>query len=901
MSGQEFAAQSSAPQEGPKLSCAEALRQIDCLVEEGELKPAERTLLFAHLGSCRACRADLEQRRRVEARVREVFSALDTSPTFTPQVLAALAGKHPAHAGAPDQEGEAPSPGPLERLTRVIGGLGWGLWAAAATLLVLGPLTLWLQLRGGQGAEAVASLASCEGLAVLVRDGNEMPARAGLPLRRGDVLRPGPSPDERALLFGIAADGLRLADVRLAGGAKLRVEGRVHYFVEQGETYFLVHGQPQHGADYFDVETPLGRVLVLGTAFGVVVPSGHAEVVTVLVDAGRVRVLPWSGPEQTLEKGQECDLLKTGGASPPRAIQPGRLGRLRPEAGAASAPAREAPVERPQPSPAAPPRLDWDTPVSGIDFRGCALPQSLGRLAQHLGGAEELQGLVRASALFNAEATSGLVLRRPMPPAAVVRWLARESGLRFVSPGTLRPAKPDEELGPPEPGALPPDWQAALDTAAEGAAMSGEALADLNALAARAWITLLADVDPRLRCQLPTGAGLTLRAVLGQLAAAGLDWAYYDGLVYVAPAPVLWKLTFVPRTRNVAAWVGRDLVPEWGLSLRNLAQSLGSHQDGRPALAPAVSPVLANVSLMPEEPRLHFTSGLSGTRTLSAALRLLEQGSPAAASPVAMLDAYLVPGALRDWDELAQQAALRHTPVELRVPGRPFPAQAFLVQPMPLGQALEWAARLQGLGLRSEDGRVVVDKEDACYGPPMLQAVNLAALSRRRPELSRELPRALASLSQAVFPELLRGTEWFAVCDVLAFQGERRQLAAVQRMARELDSALAAWPALAKFDLHGWRPAWRRELEANLAEPVSGDRSGLLPAGAFAAVLRQSGLLAQLRATVLVDPQAMEHAAAQAIPALDVRNLTLGQALGKLSAAAGLRMVLEDKVVWLRE
>ena len=36
-------------------------------------------------------------------------------------------------------------------------------------------------------------------------------------------------------------------------------------------------------------------------------------------------------------------------------------------------------------------------------------------------------------------------------------------------------------------------------------------------------------------------------------------------------------------------------------------------------------------------------------------------------------------------------------------------------------------------------------------------------------------------------------------------------------------------------------------------------------------------------------------------PALDVRGLTLGQVLEKTARAAGLRLVVEDGVVWLRE
>ena len=56
----------------------------------------------------------------------------------------------------------------------------------------------------------------------------------------------------------------------------------------------------------------------------------------------------------------------------------------------------------------------------------------------------------------------------------------------------------------------------------------------------------------------------------------------------------------------------------------------------------------------------------------------------------------------------------------------------------------------------------------------------------------------------------------------------------------------------------------------------------------------------QLRATLLVDPSAMRKLAKRRLPRLSVEGKTLGEVLQLVAQSAGLRMVLEDEVVWLR-
>jgi hypothetical protein len=51
---------------------------------------------------------------------------------------------------------------------------------------------------------------------------------------------------------------------------------------------------------------------------------------------------------------------------------------------------------------------------------------------------------------------------------------------------------------------------------------------------------------------------------------------------------------------------------------------------------------------------------------------------------------------------------------------------------------------------------------------------------------------------------------------------------------------------------------------------------------------------------VLVDPSTVKELASRPLPALNVRGQTMGQALHTLAQPAGLRVVIEDGVIWLR-
>jgi hypothetical protein len=225
---------------------------------------------------------------------------------------------------------------------------------------------------------------------------------------------------------------------------------------------------------------------------------------------------------------------------------------------------------------------------------------------------------------------------------------------------------------------------------------------------------------------------------------------------------------------------------------------------------------------------------------------------------------------------------------------RAFPMQSFAVRRMPLGRALERAARLHGLGLRLEPGRIVVDEHDACYGKPTLQVVSLKTVAAHSPRAVLQLPAALAREAQACWPELLKGVDWLPLHQALAFRGDAQQLAAVQELTREMEHA----SRVEGFNPQGWKMAWRLDVERDLAKPFQGDETGTLPARSFVGLLREYFI--PLKTAVLVDPVEMKKLGNRRVRALNVKGRTTGEALATLAREAGLRMIVEDQVIWLK-
>ncbi|MBI3829825.1 MAG: hypothetical protein HY291_09925, partial [Planctomycetes bacterium] len=359
-------------------------------------------------------------------------------------------------------------------------------------------------------------------------------------------------------------------------------------------------------------------------------------------------------------------------------------------------------------------------------------------------------------------------------------------------------------------------------------------------------------------------------------------------------------LTLSERPVDAGDWVGRPLVPEWALALKGLVTELHASPTG--PLTPRLEAPRAfqDVALRADRLELIYRSGIAGQRRMEELLDRLTQASPEVQLPSGALNEVRIPGPVRDLVQLAQQAEAKNFRVVAKN-NTDMPAQAFVNRTLPLGVELEWAARISGQGVRADAGSLVVDAVPLCYGAPALQAVNLQGLSNIDPDRASIVPQSVATQVKAWFPELFLNVTLYPVNCRLVFFGDRRQVWAVQRVCRELEADLRkAAENRQPLDLNAWKPAWRVELEKNLAEPFRGDGSGRVPEGGFAGVLRQSGQFIQLRSTLLVDPGVMRRLAQKQIPQLDVNGKTLGEALALLAEAAGLRVVIEDEVVWLR-
>jgi hypothetical protein len=873
------------------------------MVEEGNLMNTERALLMAHLNGCSACRGNLEHRRQLDARLRDVFAGLDTGPGFTARLLALIPKREAGISSAwrrpsvrvSGTQRAAPD-GTRARGASVWTGrtLALPLVAAAALLVVV---AAWWFLRASPVTATPPLVADQTENLMVERDGKVLALTRGMALQAGDELTVKPQPEADMGTSELSAETQPFCSIRLLSGARLLVRARGRYELRQGEAYFDVNPDRPGKDRSFNVETFCGQVQVVGTSFGIIVPSSQAVRVTVVVDKGKVLLKPLSGQSQTVSAGNECDLKKDGGTGTPLPILANRMPRLRSLDMVAENPTAVNRTET-HPDQAAvkplPGHVDWNTAVDNLDFSGSSLSKALQDLQKRMGPTAEWPLLIEEASKLAPEGTSSLIVRRPLSADTVVRWLAREQDLRFTPPSTLRMATGTEPPGVAENGELPSALATQLDTEMDlpDAELPGGQM--LRLLAERTGFAVLVDAHANLpRVQRHT----TWRAALEQLASSSdTDWAWYDGILYLAPRRQIETLTMVPRSEPLENWLGPRPLPVWERSLKQILSGLSVDREGHLTLN-ADRPVLSAVALYPDDRGIQFTTGIRGARIVSTLRALLQEGSVSVADPVAVLNELEASGPYRELGDLIVPSA-RRANVIYEGERREFPMQSFMVRRMPLGRALDAAARLHGLGLRIEPGRIVVGGYATCYGGPVLNSVLLASSARRCPRVALQLPETLARQAQACFPERLRGVEWLPLRDALIFRGDRSQLAAVQNVAAEMELAIAAAPDT--FDPQTWQPHWRQELEENLKEPFLGDGSGTLPAGSFVGLLRGSGLFIPLKAEVLVDPAAMKELAARPLPALNVRGMTIGQALNTLAKTAGLRVIIEDGVIWLR-
>lgn len=829
---------------GPPLTCDEARRVIQYLTQDGDLKDVERRLLALHVKTCAACKGELDRRRHLDQRLRKAFTGLDTSPEFTERVLEALPARGEADSPA-WLRGESQSaidalareagassrakPSPRERMLRAVRIYRVPLGVAA--LITIGVLGAWLRHGIVGDSTKAPALASIEaGEAKLIRDGHERELPPGYPLKEGDVVE---ALAGRPLRLALSSAATPIATVHLAPGAKLKAFARQRYELIAGDAYFDVRkDRPREPGENFEVGTRHGRVTVVGTSFGIVLPPDATKDVTVVVDEGTVEAA--SGGSTTaaplrVTGGFEADLLAAGGVSAARPIAPGRMAWHRPNANATAIAQSTAPSANDGTAPPgdagvtgiaapSPPAIDWTALENQIDFRGRALPAALALLAARHGDAPELLRLAEQAKRLGAGAgPSMLRVQCPMPVERIVRWLAREQGLRLEAGARLRAADPGELPGPPEAG--DPSGTAARGLHATlPPAPEAIALAEwLDEYLPANWLAAPGDLPPEA-ATMPRPAEGSARTLLDEVCRdAGLAWAWYDGLVYVARPERIEALTRVPQAIDGTPWVrldGHTHAP-WRAGLEFFAARVRNDGHGGFALQGPARPLVAEAALQPDSLKLHYLCGRVNRVRFAEALWLLRDGTPLATLDTEPLNEHEGPRLVRTWEELA--AEVRETGRALAVPenAKVFPVSAFRNRALRLGGSIEWAARLQGLGVHARDGQLVVETPEACYGAPRLQVLRCDTQAALLPAEAAALPETLAETVRVCHPELFAGVTFHPLKDRLLFEGDRRQLAAAQAVLYALESDLrarAAEVAPAAFDLRAWRPAWRLKL-----------------------------------------------------------------------------------------
>ena len=943
------------------MSCEQALRQIERMIEDSELKDIERALLFTHIRACPSCKAELQRRRQLELRLKETFAPLDTRADFNQRLMAALPNMDYKRAeAAPPPAGER-SGARTSRLREVSG-------RAMAQLPRLRWLYRWRVPLGVAALIAIGLVGYLlrSGTTSLQADADKPPIVLTLAGKAHVVGRDGASSNvlnERVLLPGesLSADvpgsdftcwldygDAHLARVDLTNGAELTADNRHAYTLQKGSAHFDVQKNRPHGPDeVFEVNiAKYGVVRVRGTVFDI----KNAGTTTALVQVQEGLVEVQAGAAVTkLTVGQHVTLGPGGLGNPSVAV--GILPPARdphatlPATGgvdplAKPAPAAPAPNSTPE-TPAVPVpeiaagRFDWETMVGPLPLAGQTFAEGIDAVAARVGNPKAITelALLARGPLISQENRLSFSVHSLMPARAVLAWMARDVSARFEvdaeGRGRLRLANADELPGPPTSEELPAAVRKALEAPLEHLAGGGAGKISLSSaldeLAAGCKVTIIADnSDTLVSASEKTDAGRQtgnrrLDAILG---GTHLCAAWYDHALYLAPGARIEALTMSERSSApIAVLAGLPPQEPW---IGNLLAIVNGHvalparvPRSLPGMAPSASlpayhdvdralvgrRAFQNLSLADGDdgPLLRYRAGMIGHAWMTALLKELERGTEQVRGASGLTQ---VPpsGSIKDINALIE-IAKPFMPVESRLKNLPFNHQALAFKNLPLGRALEWGAWLQGCGIRQGVGGLVIDESAVCYGAPALQVVPLNPSAEHTLELANQLPGAFARLLPQLYPTFFAGVEIKTLSDRIAFVGDRRQLQLAQELFKSFDQELNEAPASAhgdkQLDLNTWLPASRRNLEKNLAEPYTGDGSGAV-SGTFAGLLRQSGIGTQLHHTVVVDLTAMQQHHSDPVQSLDVSQLSLGQFIDALAHAAQMKVVLEGDVIWIK-
>ncbi len=949
--GYELFSDGEPPQDGAEtLSCEQALRQLERLIADKDLKEVERSLLRAHLRVCPACRTQLESYRRIETRLTGVFAALDTPQDFHQRVMDRL--PRAGSADAPEWLRQRVSENsslirlrkshPRRRLSRVI---LVGVPIALALLLLAGVIALYqyIQLRESDAAPQVASISNKDGVFRIRADGESSRLEPLDELQRGDAIRTGGN----VVKIALGASRRFIGNVTFAPNSRLSVTNRHTFHLVAGAACFQINkDRPKRSEnEYFEVAAGnIATVRVTGTTFVIDLRGGNRSGITngtdralVAVEEGSVEVgQPFAGKSMRVGAGKEALVNASGIALQNSDIRSrvasvtGVVIAVAPQApafAARPAPDERAPLApkppdthtRSSPQPVAP--FKWETIVKGpLPLSGRTLAEGLATLSDAIDRPAELKDMLdQVPEPFADGRTLSFSVQGEMPVASVLAWMARDLHVGFEPArdgraptfASAAPALIDSAAGS---GIPPEDIRRALGAKIEDSfPTSGELTELVERLGNRAGVTMILDRGPWCEqfkaLEKSGGPALPGETVLKKLdallATLRLGCAWYDGALYISAPAKIERLTLIDRqVLPGAQLIGQPLNPAWAGALKDVLATLcypdpsaalsathlplsGLHSDAELA----GKPVFAYVAPADAD-GLRFRSGLLGSAALKAALQRLSNGSAAISSPAALLTQAVSPGVVRDVDTLVAQARTI-LPVESRARFAAFNNQAVVMKSVSLGEALEWTTWLAGRGLRVDQNVLVLDEAAVCYGGTDLQVVPLGTLVERQPNAVQNWPAYVARLLPELYPAFFEDTKFSAVANRLVFYGDRRQLELAQHLRDNLDRALVS----GAFKNESWRPPWRVALESNLAEKF---RGGETLSGTFASILRTSPLSSQLRCSVLVDPAKMKEHAADPIADLPAANATIRELLGALAAKAGMKVHLEGGIIWLR-
>ncbi|MGH7198396.1 MAG: FecR family protein [Candidatus Omnitrophota bacterium] len=169
-------------------------------------------------------------------------------------------------------------------------------------------VALLFQAHSAAAAPKRAVISNLQGSATIVRDGQTLPASAGMVCEKKDVIRTGPQCTLDLAMNDVA--GCRL--LASTEGALMKVGKRnMHLKIASGNA--ILNLKRLSPASTFKVETPTAVAAVRGTQFWGRVDLQKAEnpVTTFAVRSGTVEVLDKaSGKNFTLQQGQALDIPK---------------------------------------------------------------------------------------------------------------------------------------------------------------------------------------------------------------------------------------------------------------------------------------------------------------------------------------------------------------------------------------------------------------------------------------------------------------------------------------------------------------------------------------------------------------------------------------------------------------